>query len=131
MNGLLASADGDTTVIGESGSGIVDRSAESAFPRETGQPKPITSLHPFGLGDRGKRGIGHFAQEGMLKRIICGHPGAHGVQAKDTATNYRETYARLFKPEPMRLVADLAQKSPLPRSERGAAPIGASLRHPA
>src|SRR5690606_40023982 len=40
--------------------------------RTTGAPRQITSLHPVGLGDRATRGAGHFAQEGMLKRIICG-----------------------------------------------------------
>jgi len=39
---------------------------------EHGHPRAITSLHPVGLGDRGRRGAGHFAREGMLKRIVCG-----------------------------------------------------------
>ncbi|MGE8943957.1 acyl CoA:acetate/3-ketoacid CoA transferase [Leptospira interrogans] len=68
--------DGDTVVIGGSGGGhSVPETLMAALGqrfRETGHPHQITSLHPVGLGDRDKRGAGHFAQEGMLKRIICG-----------------------------------------------------------
>ena len=68
--------DGDTVVIGGSGGGhSVPETLMAALGqrfRETGHPRQITSLHPVGLGDRAKRGAGHFAQEGMLKRIICG-----------------------------------------------------------
>jgi propionate CoA-transferase len=68
--------DGDTVVIGGSGGGhsvpeMLMAALGQRF-RETGHPRQITSLHPVGLGDRAKRGAGHFAQEGMLKRIICG-----------------------------------------------------------
>ena len=67
---------GDTVVIGGSGGGhavpeILMAALGKRF-RETGQPRQITSLHPVGLGDRATRGAGHFAQEGMLKRVICG-----------------------------------------------------------
>ena len=68
--------DGDTVVIGGSGGGhSVPETLMAALGhrfRETGHPRQITSLHPVGLGDRDKRGAGHFAQDGMLKRIICG-----------------------------------------------------------
>jgi len=38
----------------------------------TGAPRGITSIHPVGLGDGGNLGAGHFAHEGLLKRIVCG-----------------------------------------------------------
>ena len=38
----------------------------------TGEPRDITSIHPVGLGDGGNLGAGHFAHEGLLKRIVCG-----------------------------------------------------------
>ena len=37
-----------------------------------GEPRNITSLHPVGLGDGATLGAGHFAHEGLLKRIVCG-----------------------------------------------------------
>lgn len=68
--------DGDTVLIGGSGGGhAVPEKIMAALGqrfRDTGHPRQITSLHPVGLGDRGTRGAGHFAQEGMLKRIVCG-----------------------------------------------------------
>jgi len=68
--------DGDTVLVGGSGGGhAVPETLMAALGnrfRTTGAPRQITSLHPVGLGDRATRGAGHFAQEGMLKRIICG-----------------------------------------------------------
>jgi propionate CoA-transferase len=68
--------DGDTVVVGGSGGGhAVPEMLMAALGkrfRESGHPRQITSLHPVGLGDRATRGAGHFAQEGMLKRVVCG-----------------------------------------------------------
>ncbi len=68
--------DGDTVLVGGSGGGhAVPEALMAALGkrfRETGHPRAITSLHPVGLGDRATRGAGHFAQDGMLKRIVCG-----------------------------------------------------------
>ena len=69
-------ASGDTIVIGGSGAGHAVPDALIAavgrrFRRE-GHPRALTSLHPVGLGDRAERGIGHLAQDGLLKRVICG-----------------------------------------------------------
>jgi len=68
--------DGDTVLVGGSGGGhAVPEALMAALGgrfRTTGAPRQITSLHPVGLGDRASRGAGHFAQDGMLKRIICG-----------------------------------------------------------
>ena len=67
---------GDTIVIGGSGAGHAVPDALLAAVgrrfRAEGLPRDITSLHPVGLGDRGARGIGHLAQDGLLKRVICG-----------------------------------------------------------
>ncbi len=68
--------DGDTVLVGGSGGGhAVPEALMAALGkrfRDSGHPSAITSLHPVGLGDRGARGAGHFAQDGMLKRIVCG-----------------------------------------------------------
>jgi propionate CoA-transferase len=68
--------DGDTLLIGGSGSGhaIPERLIEAVEQRflSTGSPKAISSIHPVGLGDRGKRGASRFAHEGLLKRMVCG-----------------------------------------------------------
>ena len=67
---------GDTIVIGGSGAGhAVPDELIAAVERRflaTGAPSGLTSLHPVGLGDRGDRGLSHWAHEGMLKRIVCG-----------------------------------------------------------
>ncbi len=67
---------GDTVVIGGSGGGhAVPEALMAALGqrfRDTGRPRQITSLHPVGLGDRASLGAGHFAQDGLLKRIVCG-----------------------------------------------------------
>ncbi len=68
--------DGDTVLVGGSGGGhAVPEALMAALGkrfRDSGRPRAITSLHPVGLGDRASRGAGHFAQEGLLKRIVCG-----------------------------------------------------------
>lgn len=68
--------DGDTVLVGGSGGGhAVPEKIMAAMGqrfRDSGHPRQITSLHPVGLGDRATRGAGNFAQEGMLKRIVCG-----------------------------------------------------------
>ncbi|HEV7263597.1 MAG TPA: CoA-transferase [Falsiroseomonas sp.] len=68
--------DGDTLLVGGSGGGhaVPDALLEAVGRRfrETGAPRGITALHPVGLGDGATRGAGHLAQEGLLKRIVCG-----------------------------------------------------------
>ena len=67
---------GDTILIGGSGGGhAVPEALMAALERRflaEGEPRDITSLHPVGLGDGGDLGAGHFAHEGLLKRIVCG-----------------------------------------------------------
>ena len=37
-----------------------------------GEPRGLTVVHPVGLGDDGKLGVGHLAHEGLLKRDVTG-----------------------------------------------------------
>ena len=43
--------------------------------RATGSPNGLTLVCAAGLGDRGGRGLDHFAHEGMVHRVIAGHLG--------------------------------------------------------
>jgi propionate CoA-transferase len=67
---------GDTVLIGGSGGGhAVPEALMAALERRflsEGSPRGITALHPVGLGDGKTLGAGHFAHEGLLKRIVCG-----------------------------------------------------------
>ncbi len=66
----------DTLLIGGSGGGHAVPDALLAALgerfRRTGQPRDLTTLHPVGLGDGKDRGMGHLAQEGLLKRDVSG-----------------------------------------------------------
>lgn len=68
--------DGDTILIGGSGSGhAVPEALIEAVERrylEQGLPKNITAIHPVGLGDRVQKGASRFAHKGLLKRVVCG-----------------------------------------------------------
>jgi len=39
----------------------------------SGHPRELTLVHTQGLGDRGQRGINHFAHEGLVRRVIGSH----------------------------------------------------------
>ncbi|NIF52316.1 CoA-transferase [Burkholderia sp. Ax-1724] len=68
--------DGDTLMIGGSGSGhAVPEALIEALERRflaQGEPRRLTSVHPVGLGDRGERGASRLAHAGLLKRVVCG-----------------------------------------------------------
>jgi propionate CoA-transferase len=68
--------DGDTLLIGGSGGGhAVPEALIVALAQRfqaDGSPRGITLLHPVGLGDNARQGVGHLAQRGLLKRIITG-----------------------------------------------------------
>jgi propionate CoA-transferase len=67
---------GDTVLVGGSGGGhAVPEALMAALERRflaDGEPRNITAVHPVGLGDGTNLGAGHFAHEGLLKRIVCG-----------------------------------------------------------
>ena len=67
---------GDTLLVGGSGGGhAVPEELMAAVERRfvaQGEPRNITAVHPVGLGDGTHLGAGHFAHEGLLKRIVCG-----------------------------------------------------------
>ena len=67
---------GDTILVGGSGGGhAVPEALLAALERRflaERQPRNITAVHAVGLGDNVSLGAGHFAHEGLLKRIVCG-----------------------------------------------------------
>lgn len=87
---------GDTIVIGGSGGGhAVPEALMAAVERRflaEGLPRAITAVHPVGLGDGANRGAGHFAHEGLLKRIVCGtfvnSPGISDMAIADKVEGY-------------------------------------------
>ena len=87
---------GDTVLIGGSGAGhAVPDELIAAVGRRfqaDGEPRNLTSLHPVGLGDRGERGLSHWAQEGLLKRVVCGtlvdSPRVERMAAANTVEAY-------------------------------------------
>jgi propionate CoA-transferase len=87
---------GDTLLIGGSGGGhaVPERlivALAERFARE-GRPRGITSLHPVGLGDEDSQGVGHFAQPGLLRRVVCGtlvdSPALEGLARRDAIEAY-------------------------------------------
>ena len=87
---------GDTVVIGGSGGGhAVPEALMAALERRflaEGLPRDITAVHPVGLGDGAGKGAGHFAHEGLLKRIVCGtfvnSPGISDMALADKVEGY-------------------------------------------
>ena len=67
---------GDTILVGGSGGGhAVPEALLAALERRflaEREPRNITAVHAVGLGDNVRLGAGHFAHEGLLKRIVCG-----------------------------------------------------------
>ena len=68
--------DGDNIVIGGSGGGhSVPEALIAALERrfvETGGPRNVTIVHPVGLGDEDRQGVGRLAYPGLLKRVVTG-----------------------------------------------------------
>jgi propionate CoA-transferase len=68
--------DGDTLLIGGSGGGhaVPERLIVALAERFANErhPRGLTSLHPVGIGDEDRQGVGHLAQPGLLRRLVCG-----------------------------------------------------------
>lgn len=71
--------DGMSLAIGGSGGGLVEPNMLLAAVgdryRETQGPKDLTLIHTTGIGDRAGAGMDHFAQAGLVKRVIAGNWG--------------------------------------------------------
>ncbi|GII95545.1 acyl CoA:acetate/3-ketoacid CoA transferase [Sinosporangium siamense] len=88
--------DDDTLLIGGSGGGhAVPESILAALEDRflaSESPQRLTALHPVGLGDEDRLGVGHLAHEGLLKRVVCGAftdaPKVAAMAAADTIEAY-------------------------------------------
>jgi len=89
-------ADGKTVAIGGSGSGhAIPEKLLAALGerfRQSGHPRGLTMVHPFGVGDQKKRGLQHVALPGMHQRVIGGHWSMAPAMAKLAAENEFEAY---------------------------------------
>jgi len=88
--------DGVTVAIGGSGAGhsIPERMLEAIGRRHraNGEPRELTLIHPFGVGDQGARGLEHMAMPGLYHRVIGGHWSMSPSMAKLAAANLFEAY---------------------------------------
>ena len=86
----------DTLVIGGSGAGhaIPETLIEALGARfkSTHQPRDLTVVHISGMGDVAERGLGHLADERLIKRDIGGHWGMSPPMAQLANENKIEAY---------------------------------------
>ena len=87
---------GDTLVIGGSGAGhaipeTLIKALGNRF-RSTLQPRDLTVVHISGMGDQGQLGLGHLADERLIRRDIGGHWGMSPPMAKLAIENKIEAY---------------------------------------
>lgn len=62
-------------ITGFAGAGhaeVITSELEKRFLSES-HPRDLTLFHCAGIGDGHSKGAGHFGNEGMLKRVVCGH----------------------------------------------------------
>lgn len=79
--------------------------------KETGHPKNITYMHATGNGNWDKKGMNHYAHEGLVKKVISGHVGASPDMAKLVEEDKIEAY---FLPQGVvcQLYRSIAGKKP-------------------
>ena len=58
----------------------------------TGHPRDLTVVHALGIGDGGGSGLGRFAHEGLVKRVIGGHWSWSPAMQRLAAENKIEAY---------------------------------------
>jgi propionate CoA-transferase len=89
-------AGGASVAIGGSGAGhsIPERMLEAIGRRfrETGGPRGLTLIHPFGVGNQKDRGLEQMAYPELYRRIIGGHWSMSPSMAKLAAQNLFEAY---------------------------------------
>ena len=87
---------GDTLVIGGCGAGhgIPETLIEALGRRfkTSLQPRDLTVVNVSGMGDQGDKGLGHLADERLIKRNIGGHWGMSPPMVKLAAKNRIEAY---------------------------------------
>jgi propionate CoA-transferase len=88
--------DGQTIAIGGSGSGhsIAEQvlAALGRRFRQTGSPRGLTLVHPFGVGNQKDRGLEHLADPRLIRRVIGGHWSMSPSMARLAAENKIEAY---------------------------------------
>lgn len=88
--------DGATVAVGGSGSGhaIPDKllAALGQRFRQSNQPRDITLVHAFGVGDQKKRGLEHMAFPEMYRAVIGGHWSMAPTMAKLAMENCFAAY---------------------------------------
>jgi len=87
---------GATVAIGGSGSGhaipdLLLRALGERF-RRTGEPRDLTLLHPFGVGNQKDLGLEHVAIEGLWRRVVGGHWSMAPTMGKLAAAEAFEAY---------------------------------------
>lgn len=88
--------DGVTVGIGGSGAGhaIPDKMLEALGRRfrDTGEPRELTVVHAFGVGDQASRGMQHMAHAGLYRRVVAGHWSMAPAMARLATENAFEAY---------------------------------------
>ena len=87
---------GDTLAIGGSGGGLLEPnlllSGLGERYRRDGDPAGLTLIHTTGIGDRVGGGMDHFAQPGLVRRVIAGNWGMAPRMSEMAAAGDFEAY---------------------------------------